>query len=222
MGKKILILSILKNLRKRLNLILFTAILSIGMVWVLIAYVWTPQYTATSQVLVEEADAAVQTAGRQSTLKMPSLDVTASAIIKSPEVLKRVILELELEKTMVPDLHDRISVLREVDSKVLNITVTSRTKKEAAMIADTVAFIFIEESPALMAGNKMSFISSAAEMASASPFEDNMVFSLGIAGAFGLIVGTLLAFILELLNTVFKTGPRKDKEKKEKLQTVFK
>lgn len=222
MGKKILILSILKNLRRRLNLILFTALLSIGMVWVLITYVWTPQYTATSQVMIEDTNTAVQTADRQSTLKMPSLDDATSAIIKSPEVLKRVILDLELEKTTVIDLHDRITVSREVDSKVLNIMVTSRNKKEAAMIADTVAFIFIEESPILMASNKMSFISSAAEMASASPFEDNMIFSLGIAGAFGLIVGTLLAFILELLNTVFKTGSRKDKEKKEKLQTVFK
>lgn len=222
MGKKILILSILKNLRKRLNLILFTAILSIGIVWVLITYVWTPQYTATSQVLIEETEATGQAADRQSTLILPSLDEVTSAIIKSPEVLTRVILELDLDNKDVNDLHDRITVSREVDSKVVNITVSSKDKKEAALIADAVAFIFIEESPALMEGKKMSFISSAIETSSASPFEDNVIFSLGIAGAFGLIVGTLLAFILEMLNTVIKTGSRKDKEKKEKLQTVFK
>lgn len=222
MGKKILILSIIKNLRKRLKLILFTAVLSMAAIWIIISFVLPPNYQAVSQILVEDAEAAMPTIDGQPTLAGPSINEASSVIIRSPDVLKRVILDLKLEDKKIPVLHDQITVSKAVDSKVLNITVMRTNRKEAAAIADAVASIFIEEAPKLMIASEMTLISSAADLASDSPTEQNMVFALGVAGAFGLIVGTLLAFILELLNAVFKTGSRKEKGGKEKLQTVFK
>lgn len=222
MGKKILILNIIKNLRKRLKLILFTAILSIGAVWFFVSYIVTPDYQATSQVLIGEKPADMLEPTLQPALDSPTGLQTSSAIIRSPEVLTRVIVENKLKKTSITALHDQITVSKAADSQLLNITVTSTSRKEASRIADAVASIFIEEAPNLMIANELTLISSVPELASTPAIEENLVFSMGVAGAFGLIIGTLLAFIVELLNTVFKTGAKKGKRPKEKLQTVFK
>lgn len=223
MGKKILILNIIKNLRKRLKLILFTALVSIGAVWIFISFVVTPEYQATSQVLIGEAPEVLQDGTALPALDGPAIDQISSAIVRSPEVLRRVIMEMGLEdKTSIRILHDQIAFSKTGDSQIYNITVTGDNRKEAAAIADAVASIFIEEAPKMMITNELTLISSAPELASASPIEENLIFSLGVAGAFGLIVGTLLAFIVEMLNSISKTESQKRKGTKEKLQTVFK
>ena len=221
MGKKILILNIIKNLRKRLKLILFTALVSIGAVWIFISFVVTPEYQATSQVLIGEAPEVLPDGTALPALDGPAIDQTSAAIIRSPEVLTRVILENDLDNN-VTKLHDQITFSKTGDSQIYNITVTSHSRKEAAAIADAVATVFIEEAPKLMITNELTLISSAPELASASPIEENLIFSLGVAGAFGIIVGTLLAFIVEMLNSISKTESQKRKGTKEKLQTVFK
>lgn len=220
MGKKLLILHILKNLRKRLKLILLTAIFSMAAVWVFMNYVVTPDYQATSQILVEEAT-VMPSPEQQPLTAVPSTEEISSAIIRSPEVLKRVILELGLENKKINVLHDQIQVKKAPGSQVMSITVTSTSREEAASIADAVAGIYVEEASGLMLNSKATIVSTASELA-VDPIEENLIFSLGVAGAFGLIIGMLLAFISEMLNTMFKTGSRKGRETKEKMQTVFK
>jgi len=211
----------MKNLRKRLKLILGITFLSVGMVWFLSQFVLMPEYKATSQILVEQLTSITPPTDMPLTEQDPQVADMYSIALRSPEVLEKVITKLELDMN-IPELHEKITVSEAIDSQVLNITVTSLNKEEAALIADAVALTFKEEVPNMMQSKNVSVIPNAADQAPASPFENSLVFSLGIAGAFGFIIGTLIAFILEMMDTLFKTGRRENKDASTKLQTVFK
>ncbi|MDN7226239.1 Wzz/FepE/Etk N-terminal domain-containing protein [Planococcus liqunii] len=221
MGQKILIFTIMQNLRKRLKLILGITFLSVGVVWFLMQFILTPEYKATSQILVEKLTSISLPADMPLTEQDPQVADMYSIALRSPEVLGKVIKKLELDMN-INELHEKITVSEAIDSQVLNITVTSYDKEEAAQIANTVALTFKEESPNIMQTKNVSVIPSITDQANASPFENSIVFSLGMAGAFGFIIGTLIAFIMEMMDTLFKSGRRESKDTATKLQTVFK
>ncbi len=221
MGKKTLVLKIVKNLRMRIKMILSVSLMSVAIVWILNSFFLVPEYEAITQIFIEEPAPAMQLANAPAIDAIPSLSNTYSVIVRSPEVLKKVIIEMELDTT-IAELHEQIKVTKPENSQVLNITVAGNDKNEAAAIANALAIIFIEEIPNLTQTPGATIISSASAGPESTLFEENMIFSLGVAGAFGLIVGILLAFILELLNTVIKTGKKERQTSASRLQTVFK
>lgn len=221
MGKKSLVLNIVKNLRMRIKMILSISLLSVAIVWILNSFFIIPEYQATTQIFIEEPAVAAQMADTPAIGAGPSMTDTYSVIVRSPEVLKKVIIEMGLETT-ISDLHEQIIVAKTENSQVLNITVAGNDKNEAAVIANSLAAIFIEEIPNLTQATSAVIISSASAETESTLFEENTIFSLGVAGAFGLIVGVLLAFILELLNMVFKTGKKESQASASRMQTVFK
>lgn len=221
MGKKSLILNIVKNLRMRIKMILSISLLSIAIVWILNSFFIVPEYEAVTQIFIEEPTAMEKMESAPAIDAVPTISETYSVIVRSPEILKKVIIEMNLETT-ISKLHEQITVTQTENSQVLNITVTGSDKKEAAVIANALAIVFIEELPNLTQTTGATIISSASAGPESTLFEENMLFSLGVAGAFGLIVGTLLAFIVELLNTVIKTGKKERQTSSSRLQTVFK
>lgn len=221
MGKKSLVLNIVKNLRMRIKMILSISLLSIAIVWILNSFIIVPEYQATTQIFIEQPPAAVQMSDAPATVAGPAITDTYSVIVRSPEVLKKVIIEMDLDTT-ISELHEQIIVTKPENSQVLNITVAGEDKAEAAAIANSLGDIFIEEIPNLTQTTNAVIIATASENPETTLFEENTVFSLGVAGAFGLIIGILMAFILEMLNTVFKTGKKESQSNVNKIQTVFK
>lgn len=223
MGKKSLVLNIVKNLRMRIKMILSISLFSIAIVWILNSFFIIPEHQAITQIFIESPPETAQMANAPAIAAGPNLNDTYSVIIRSPEVLKKVIIEMGLEKELsISELHEQIVVTKLDNSQVLNITVTGGDKIKAAAIANSLAKIFIEEIPNLTPTTNVDIIAAATPEPESTLFEENTVFSLGIAGAFGLIVGVLLAFILEMLNTVFKTGKKENQASMTKIQTVFK
>ncbi len=221
MGKKSLVLNIVKNLRMRIKMILSISFLSIAIVWILNSFFIVPEYEAVTQIFIEESSLATQTTNAPAIDAIPSISDTYSAIVRSPEILKEVIVGLELEMT-ISELRDQVNVSKTENSQVLNIRVAGNDKNEAAAIANALAVVFVKEIPNLTQTTGATIISSASDGPESTLFEENMIFSLGVAGAFGLIVGTLFAFILELLNTVIKTGKKERRTSSTSFQTVFK
>ncbi len=221
MGKKSLVLNIVKNLRMRIKMILSISFLSIAIVWILNSFFIVPEYEAVTQIFIEESSLATQTTNAPAIDAIPSISDTYSAIVRSPEILKEVIVGLELEMT-ISELRDQVNVSKTENSQVLNIRVAGNDKNEAAAIANALAVVFVKEIPNLTQTTGATIISSASDGPESTLFEENVIFSLGVAGAFGLIVGTLFAFILELLNTVIKTGKKERRTSSTSFQTVFK
>jgi capsular polysaccharide biosynthesis protein len=222
MREEVVILNLLKNLRKRLSLILSITFLSIASVWILLEYVIAPDFQATSQIWVEGL-ADGEAAENQPD---PLLVEAYGDIVKSEEVLEGVIIELGLPYTVL-ELHEQIAVNHAANPQVLNITVNNPNSKEAVEIANTLTVILQEALMDWLETDDITVITQASEELAQSSLDKNTIFDLGLAGAFGLIVGTLIAFILEMLNTLSKQNKRvrgRGRRKKEEtnLQTVFK
>lgn len=221
MEKKTLVFTIFKNLRKHLRLILMVTFLSVATVWVLLSFFLTQPHQSTSQILVKEITAS-NSAMETTTLRSdPQVAEAYGIIIKSPEILGKVVTELGLQVS-INELHKNITISHSANSQVLNIIATHRNSKEAAAIANTVATVFQQEIPAIMGVDNIEIISTATEEKASSAVEGDLLVDLGVAGAFGLVVGVLIAFILDLLNVLAKPGNRRTREKNTELQTVFK
>ncbi|MGI2327485.1 YveK family protein [Planococcus sp. YIM B11945] len=220
MNEQLVILNMLKNLRKRLNIILVITCLSVGVVWCLVEYVITPNYEATAQILID--DLAKENLEGSSVPSDPDPQMVDAyrVIIKSPDVLNEVIRALKLDYS-VSDLRNNMMVTNASNAAVLNITVSNEDAQMAASIANSITAVLQDELLNIETEN-VTVISNASEESAFSLMKENMIFILGIAGAFGLIVGILVAFIIEMLSTVFKTTARGRKKKEAKLQTVFK
>lgn len=221
MEKKTLIFTILKNLRKHLRLILMVSFLSMATVWILLSFFLAQPHQSTSQILVKEITASNSAMEITTMRSDPQVAEAYGIIIKSPEILEKVITELGLQVS-INELHENIAVSRPVNSQVLNITVTRVDSKESAAIANTAATIFQQEIPEIMGVDNIEIISTATGEKASSAMEGDLLVDLGLAGAFGLVVGVLIAFILDLLNVLAKPGNRRKREKNTELQTVFK
>lgn len=221
MEKKTLIFTILKNLRKYLRLILMVTFLSMATVWVLLSFFLAQPHQSTSQILVKEITAGNSAMEIAALKSDPQVVETYGIIIKSPGILEKVITELGLQYS-ISELHENIAVSRPLNSQVLNITVTRMDSEESAAIANTVASVFQQEIPKIMGVNNIEIISAATGEETTSAMERDLLVDLGLAGTFGLVVGVLIAFILDLLNILAKPGNRRKKEKNTELQTVFK
>ncbi|MDN7241537.1 Wzz/FepE/Etk N-terminal domain-containing protein [Planococcus sp. N028] len=224
MSEELFVLNILKSLKKRLSLILSITILSVATVWFLLEFVITPDFEATTQIwvdgLVDETLEGEAAADQADPLIMEAYD----SIFKSKDVLQIVKNELKLPYS-VRELHDLITVTHASDSQVLNITVRHEDSKEAVEIANKLTVVSQEALMEWLGLDSIKIITKASEEAAAASIDENKIFDLGLAGAFGLIVGILIAIILEMLNTVFKNtkrGRRRRKKEDVKLQTVFK
>ncbi|TWT27931.1 YveK family protein [Planomicrobium sp. CPCC 101110] len=227
MNEEVGILNILKNLKKRLDLILSVTVLSIMTVWLLLVFVITPDFQATTQILME--DPAAELAERDVIIDQanPQIINAYGDLLKSEEVLLPTIEKLGLGYTM-HELKDLITITQASDSQVLNIIVSSSDGKEAVEIANSLTSILQEKLIEWLGVNNLMIIAKASEETVDSSLDENLIFGLGLAGAFGLIVGILIAFIIEMLNTTLKNNKyglkrkRKKKGEEANLQTVFK
>lgn len=223
MGEEIVIINVFKSLKKRLNLILSITILSIATVWVLLEFIVTPDFQASTQIWVEGLVDETPEGDSAEVQLDPMMTDAYSDLLKSQDVLERVQEELELDYS-VRDLQEQITVIPAINPQILNITVNTSEKKEAVEIANTLTIEFQEALIEWLDTDNVTVITAASEEATLSSL-DNEIFDLALAGVFGLIVGTLIAVILEILNIAFKNNKgmrRKRKKEETKLQTVFK
>lgn len=221
MAEKVAVLNIMKSLRKRLALILGIAFLSVGTVWILMVFTMAENFQGTSQILVERPEGPEASADVLAALPDSQRIKAYSSLAKSHEVLSEVI-EGNGTTISLAEMHDKVTVSNVPDSKVINITVEDGNSKTAGKLANSLAYAVKEEVKTKMKTDNISIISEAPETDSPLTAQGNLIFNLGIAGVFGLIVGSLFALILEMLDTFIKTGGKKRGRKGEKLQTVFK
>ncbi|WP_431029556.1 YveK family protein [Lysinibacillus sp. LZ02] len=203
---------ILKIIRKRFLLITSLTIISVGIASYLSFYVITPIYEAQTQILVNQKNISQEYSWSQMETDFQLIN-TYNVIITSPVILNKVIDELDLEVSQ-EQLTNQIIVSNESDSKVVNITVHDQGPQQAVNIANTIAEVFQAEIPSLMSVDNINILSPAKLNESPSPVTPNITLNIAIAVVIGLMTGTGLAFLREILDTTIKT----EKDIEEALQ----
>ena len=105
----------------------------------------TPMYKGETTLVLAKKDDNINNSLTQNDITMnQKLVATYSVVVKSRQVVKQVIEELNLSYP-VESLQNKISVTSVNDTEVIKITVIDKDSKQAAKIANTIASVFKKE-----------------------------------------------------------------------------
>lgn len=196
---------LLKIIRKRWFLILSCVIFTSATAAVISYYVLTPIYQAETQILVNQKSTNIEQYQWVQTIEADlRLINTYNVIITSPIILTKVIEKLELNQTPA-SLAQQITVTSANNSQVVNLVVIDEKASMAVKIANTLAEVFNKEIPLLMNVDNVKVLSVAKQVDDPTPIKPNKLLNISIATIIGLMLGVIIAFLLDFLDTRFKS-----------------
>ncbi|OIJ21735.1 capsular biosynthesis protein [Anaerobacillus alkalidiazotrophicus] len=210
MEETISLKELFETIKKRILMIIAITVIAVG-ISAFISYLFlTPIYQSSTQILVNQSKADMQTFNVNDVRTNIELINTYNVIIKSPIILDKVRSELGLERS-TESLNSQISVGAERNSQVVGITVQDPDPALAVQIANTVASVFQREIVSIMNVDNVSILSEATLTENPAPVKPNPTLNMAIAFVVGLMAAVGLAFLLEFLDNTIKT--EKDIEK---------
>lgn len=202
---------LLGTLKKRLSLIIIVTIITVIISAIFTFFVMTPQYEASTQILVNQSQDGEQPITANELQSNREFINTYSVIISSPTILEQVISETGIDRN-VEELQDQITVAAENESQVANLSVQDADPQTAVSLANAIGDVFEREVPAIMAVDNVSILSEAQIGSSDSPISPQPLANLAIGLFVGLMLGIALAFIIEFLDKSIKTESDVEKE----------
>lgn len=191
-------------IRKRVALIVVITIISALVSGVVSVFFITPQYeTFTTLMLGKPADYENAQYSYQDVLTNQKLIGTYGEIAKSKIVLNKVSKNLDMGLTPAM-LKAKISINLLNNTEVIKVTVTDKDPKVAAIIADEMAEVFMQEVAGIMKINNVQVIDKA-EIPE-NPVSPRVKLNIAIATVLGLMASVFLVFLMEMLDQTLKVS----------------
>lgn len=199
-NQTISVAQILRILRKRMRLIIITALLVTLATGFATFFVMTPKYESTTELLVNrKLSANMQGAALQQTQADVQMISTYKDIITSPTVLnsvKKTVSDYPGYPGSVENLKDAISISNQQNSQVFSMTVKTSDARTSAKIANVTAKVFKQKVVKMMSVHNVSIVSKATPIYEAVSPKKKLNIFVGLVC--GIILGVGFAFIREL------------------------
>ncbi|AWZ42004.1 chain-length determining protein [Latilactobacillus sakei] len=193
-------------LRKYRRLIILSTVIFTLLAGILTFFVITPQYSASTEVLVnrkQSTDANAQYNQVQTDVQMIN---TYKDLITKPVIMDSVTKKINDGKTNKlsnDEIADMLSITNNQNSQVFSVTAKADNAYTAADIANMTATTFQKKVPKIMSGtDNVSIISEAKP--NLVPVSPKNGLNLLIGFILGLIIGITIAFIRELMDKTIK------------------
>lgn len=161
-----------------------------------------PLYQSNATVVLASKKTANTDYTQSDLVLNQNLTKTYTQIVKSRKVLSKVIKKENL-KYSISDLSNMISVSSVDDTEIIKITVTSRSKKEAASIANTILPIFESEISSIFKFDNVCTLDNA--VVSDNPSNINILKETVIYVLIGLVLGVGLVFVIYYFDNSIKS-----------------
>lgn len=202
MEEEISLVELFNILKKHMTTIIFSVIVTTLLAGIYTFVIATPMYEATTEMLVSQSSEENSSMSRQDIDTSLQLINTYSDIIRNEVILTPVIDELDLD-IEVNQLRENVTVARESDSQVFSIQVRDENPYEATEIANTISETFQTNIDEIMNVDNVTVISAATpETSAVSP---NNLLNLIIGFVLGGMIGIMITFVRELLDTTVKS-----------------
>lgn len=207
MEETISLKEIFEVLKKHIALIIVSMFIGVGLAGAITFFVITPQYSSRAQLIVT----LPQNENTNSNLNDVNYNLqmlnTYKDIIKEGDALALQVQErLEQDFDIVltsTQIKEILEVTQSQNSQMFSISATSPKAIDAEHIANTAAEVFQETVKDVLTNvDKITIVSKAT--ASSTPVSPNNKLNLAIGLILGLIVGTGLAFLMQLLDRTVK------------------
>lgn len=208
--EEINILDIIKFFKKRILVVILSALVFFIMGALYTVYFQTPKYQSQTTLLLLKANEDINNTYTQNDVLMnQNLITTYSEIIKSKKVLNKVSSILGLDISL-DDLNEMITVASQKNSIIIAITVTSENKMEAANIANKVADVFSMEIQTLLNMQNVGIVDRATvakEAYNVSPLKQ-----LVLSTAIGILLSVSVLFVIYYFDNTVKTDEQIEKQ----------
>ncbi len=167
-------------------------------------FIKTPLYQSTTKlVLVSESN--TQTGVTQGDVQLnSSLVATYTEIIKSRDIISKVIDNLNLKDETVESLTKKVSVSTTTNTQTIIIKVSDADNNKAKVISDELAKVFSEEITSIYKLDNVHIYEKAS--LSEKPYNINFKKELVIYTAGGIVLGCGIIFLMFMLDTSVKTS----------------
>ncbi|MCC5895582.1 MAG: chain-length determining protein [Alkalibacterium sp.] len=212
MKEEISLLEFLSVLKKRIGLIIIGTLMGILIFTIYTFYVAVPQYSSTTQLLVNRSKEAtiIQRADIETNVQLIN---TYRDMLRSPAILDGVREELNLPYSN-QQLLSQLNISSENNSQVFSIQIMDPNPNNAALIANTTANVFQEKLNDIASMDNVTVFSEA--NASSQPVSPNHILNMII----GLIIGSVLSTVSALLIEFADKTVRDDSFITEKLGLI--
>lgn len=200
MENKLEFRDILRIIKKRYWILLITIFLSTTFSAILTFYIMEPIYRSYTTIIIKmNGTESGYTVDKFSVAE--KLAITDSNIIKSKLVIDKVISELNLDYTY-GELYNNIEVVPLEETQILRIAVLDKDPELARDIAQTTTNIFMDEIAKVTSSHTISILDEAAIRK--DPIKPNKPLNMTLGVAIGFLIGLVIIFLLEYLNTNIK------------------
>ncbi len=167
-------------------------------------FIKTPLYQSTTKlVLVSESN--TQTGVTQGDVQLnSSLVATYTEIIKSRDIISKVINNLNLKDETVESLTKKVSVSTTTNTQTIIIKVSDADNNKAKVVSDELAKVFSEEITSIYKLDNVHIYEKAS--LSEKPYNINFKKELVIYTAGGIVLGCGIIFLMFMLDTSVKTS----------------
>lgn len=196
---------LLKTIRKHWFLIFILTVFTSSTAAIISYYVLTPIYQAETQILVNQKSTNIEqyqwVQNNEADLRLIN---TYNEIITSPIILSKVIEKLGLDQTPA-SLAEQITIMSANNSQVVNLVVIDEEASMAVKVSNTLAEVFNKEIPTLMNVDNIKILSEAKLLDHPTPIKPNKLLNITTATVMGILLGTILAYLLDFLDRRFKS-----------------
>ena len=192
---------------KRVYIILITLIfLMLGIIYTV--GMTTPKYKSSTTLILTKSDSNETTSKDESITQTDitlnqKLISTYRELIKSDNVLRSVISNLNLSDTNEETLKKAITVTAVEDTEVIKISVSDENPKQAANLANEIGKVFAEKGAEIYKINNVYVVDQAEE--ENAPYNINHVKDVIIFVLLGLVVSVMYALLANILDTTIKS-----------------
>lgn len=177
----------------------------------------TPKYSAETTLILasqnnnQQNENAITTSTSTELTVNSKLVSTYSELIKSKNIIRQVISNLNLSKVMSEDeLKNSVSVSSVKDTEIIKITVTTKTPVNSSKIANEIAKVFSEKVKEIYSIENVQVVDEAETPS--EPSNINHPKDVAIFAAVGLIVASAYVLIINMLDTTVKTAEEIERE----------
>ncbi len=209
MEKTLDLTKIMNALKKQWKLLVIIPLLFVAISLAISFFLMTPKYQASTQVLVNQKKTNKDFMAQevQSNIQLVN---TYNEIIQSPRIREAV--AKKSKEYSSNEINSMLDVTNEADSQIININVTSKSKKDSEKIANLVAKTVEKQMPKIMDVNNVSILSTAddtAKKVSPKPISNTLI---------ALILGLLVALVIIVIRVLLDQHIRTEADVEEELE----
>ncbi|MBU5443477.1 Wzz/FepE/Etk N-terminal domain-containing protein [Paenibacillus sp. MSJ-34] len=196
---------LIQTFKKRFWLILAAVALGTGATGLVTFYYITPQYEASSKLIVNKlfADESPQPDVNSINTNIMLIN-TYKEIIQSTAVMDKVVQRYPNLNVPAETLVHKVRVHSVRESQIMTLTVKDANYGRAAEIVNAVAAVFQEEIPKIMNVDNVTILDKAKPGESVTPVSPNMQLHIAVGFALSLLLGIAVVFLLEYLDDTLK------------------